>query len=125
MTSALIETPYRIAKKFAKNDGKDAVNEIALFDVKDLDGNVLLAAGTTIVAADAKRLAATKDLPDIRIRTRLTDVINYLDAYEEEQLTIGQANIEVDENGYFAEERSSIRVHGVPTIAETENIRLY
>ena len=45
-----------------------------------------------------------------------------MDAYEEEKLTIGQANIESDEKGYFIEERTSVRVHGVPSIADVNDI---
>ncbi len=117
-----IETPYRMAKKNAKNDGKDAVGEIALYDVKDDKGNVVVTAGSHMTEVDAKKLHSIQDLAEIRIKTHLTKKIEYLDAYEEERLTIGQANIELDEKGYFLRERESIRVHGVPTIAETEGI---
>jgi DNA-directed RNA polymerase subunit beta len=117
-----IETPYRLVKKNAKNNGKDAVGEIALYDIKDKSGSIIVSAGSTISESDAKKLASVQDLDEIRIKGRLTKTIEYLDAYEEEQLTIGQANIEADDNGYFVEERSSVRVHGVPSIAETDEI---
>ncbi len=117
-----IETPYRMVKKFAKNDGKDGVDEVALYDVKDKNGTVLLSAGTKISESDAKKLEKTEDLEQIRIKGHLTKKVEYLDAYEEEKLTIATANLDIDENGYIVEERASVRVNGVPTIADTEEI---
>ncbi len=116
-----IETPYRQVKTVAKNDGKDAVGEIAIFDIKDAK-KIIVQAGSVITEAQAKELKGVVDLEEMRIKPRVTTKVEYLDAYEEERLTIGQANIEVDENGYFTEERTSVRVHGVPSIAETNDI---
>jgi len=116
-----IETPYHLCKKFAKNDGKDAVDEFAWQDIKD-GTTVVVAAGKKISSEDAKRLQKVGDLKEIRIKTRITDKIEYLDAYEEDKLTIAQATIEKDDEGYFTEERASVRVHGVPSIAETIEI---
>ena len=117
-----IETPYRKVKKTVKNDGKEAVGEISLFDVKDAKGNKLISAGETFSAKAAKDLAKNHQLLEIRIKPRLTTEIIYLDAYEEEQLTIGQAGIETDDKGYFLTARSSVRVHSVPSIAATDEI---
>lgn len=117
-----IETPYRMVKKNAKNNGKDAVDETAVFDVKDSKGNIVVAAGEVITSAKAKELAKHEELLEIRIQPRVTNDIVYLDAYEEEQLTIGQANIEIDSEGHFVEQRSSVRVHSVPSIASTNEI---
>jgi DNA-directed RNA polymerase subunit beta len=117
-----IETPYRMVKRFAKNDGKDAVDEFALYDVKDAKGKVIVAAGANITASAAKDLQGVVDLDQIAIRPHLTSKIEYLDAYEEERLTIGQANIAVDDNGFFTEERTSARIHGTPSIADSTEI---
>ncbi|MCL5667086.1 MAG: DNA-directed RNA polymerase subunit beta [Patescibacteria group bacterium] len=117
-----IETPYRVVKKFAKNDGKDAAGEIALFDVKSQEGGILAAAGQAVSEKQAKDLAKHGEILEIRIKPRLTDKVVYLDAYEEEKLTIGQANIEVDGKGYFTAPRASVRVHTVPSIASTDDI---
>jgi DNA-directed RNA polymerase subunit beta len=103
-----IETPYRMVKRFAKNDGKDAVGEL------DLEGN-------EITAARAKELQKNGE-EQIRIKPRVTDEIKHMDAYEEERLIIGQANTALDENLHFVEKRTSVRVHGVPTIADTNDI---
>ncbi len=53
---------------------------------------------------------------------RVTDQIEYLDAYEEEHAVIAQATTPFDQNGYFLEERSSVRVRGEPSIAQTSDI---
>ncbi len=110
-----IETPYRMAKRVAKNDGKDAVDTIALYDIKDASGKVVVAADSTITAAQAKQLSAIKDLEKISVRPRLTNKIEYLDAYEEDKMIVAPA-------GYFTEERTSARIHGVPSIAESDEI---
>ncbi len=117
-----IETPYQMVKKFAKNDGKDAVNELALYDIKDASGNVIVEAGKTISESDAKKIAGIQDLDKIQVKPRLLNKVEHLDAYEEEKLTIGPANLQVDDNGYFVEERASVRVRGVPTISDTNEI---
>lgn len=117
-----IETPYQMVKKFAKNDGKDAVDEIARYDVKDSDGNVVVAADHKISESDAKKLAKIQDLDQIQIKGRLTGKVDHLDAYEEEKLTIGPANLKIDDKGYFIDERASVRVRGVPTISDTNEI---
>jgi DNA-directed RNA polymerase subunit beta len=117
-----LETPYQMVKKFAKNDGKDAVDEIALFDIKNSQGSVIVNAGEKITAALAKEIAKNDQLKEIRIKPRLTDKIEYLDAFEEEQLTISPAGIQTDENGYFVEPRSSVRIRSVPSVGFTDEI---
>lgn len=117
-----IETPYRLVKKSAKNNGKDAVGEVSLFDIKDETGVVIVAAGTLMTKEDASKLQEISSITDIRIKPRVTDTIEYMDAYEEERLTIGQANIEINDEGHFIDERTSVRVHGVPSIAATDEI---
>jgi DNA-directed RNA polymerase subunit beta len=117
-----IETPYQMTKKNAVNDGKDAVGEIAGIDLKDASGKVIVAMGEEITSDAAKKLKDVAGLEEIRVKTRLTDQIHHLDAYEEDHLTIGQASIDVDDKGYFVEERTSVRIHGVPGIGETTDI---
>src|SRR5258708_38129232 len=104
-----------MVKRVAKNNGKDAVGEIARYDVKDAKGQVVVSAGSVITADLAKKLSTILDLGDIAVKARLTKEIKHMDAYQEEKLTIGQANIETDNKGYFIEERTSVRVHGTPS----------
>lgn len=116
-----IETPYRMARKTALNDGKDAVGEISAQDVAH-NGKTVVKAGDEITAAIAKDLAKVPDLDEIKLKARLTDEIEYLDAFEEERMTIGQANVGVDEKGYFIPGRVPVRVRSVPSIGEAEEI---
>jgi DNA-directed RNA polymerase subunit beta len=55
-------------------------------------------------------------------KAKVTDELVYLDAYEEQFAIIAQANVEIDAEGYFTESRTSVRVHGEPSIAETSEI---
>jgi DNA-directed RNA polymerase subunit beta len=117
-----IETPYLRVKKNAKNDGKDAEGEIALYDVKDDNGQIVVSAGSKLSASDAKHLAKIITLKEIRIKPRLTRETVYYDAFEEEQMIIGQSGIEVTEEGYFVEQRAPVRVRAVPSIGSTDDI---
>lgn len=117
-----IETPYRMVKKAAKNDGKDAVGEISLYEVKDEKGKVVVAAGESITSGQAKDLAKNEQVLEIRIKPRVTDEVSYLDAFEEEGLIIGEAGIEIDEQGYFAQGRAAVRLHTIPSVYSTDDI---
>jgi DNA-directed RNA polymerase subunit beta len=55
-------------------------------------------------------------------RARVTNEVVYLDAYEEQAVVIGQATTKIDPDGYFVDERTSVRVHGEPSIAPTDEI---
>jgi len=55
-------------------------------------------------------------------RARMTDEIEFLDAHAEQFVVIAQASIATDDKGYFTEERTSVRVHGEPSIADTNEI---
>ena len=117
-----IETPYRKVLKNVANDGKAAVGKFALYDLKDASDKVVVTAGSEITKDAAHQLAENKALVQIRIKPIVTDEIVYLDAYEEQFTIISQASSPIDENGYFVDARSSVRVHGEPSIAETADI---
>ena len=116
-----VETPYRLARKTAMNDGKDAVGEISRVDVHN-GTKLVVKAGDEITASVAKELAKVAGLEEVLLKARLTEEIEYLDAFEEERMTIGQANVVVDEKGYFAPGRVPVRVRSVPSIGEAEDI---
>ncbi|MCB9126366.1 MAG: DNA-directed RNA polymerase subunit beta [Ardenticatenales bacterium] len=105
-----IETPYRKVLQQVANDGKAAVGERIRDEVVDPEsGATWLAAGDEIDDAMAAKLA-TLDRPMIKIVPRVSDEIVYLTADEEEQYTIAQANAKVDEQGYFVNDRASVRI---------------
>ncbi len=116
-----VETPYRVVRNTAKNDGKDAVGETVRQDVT-YNGKTIVTAGRVITHAQATELKGYADIDTIKIRGRLTEEIEYLDAFEEEQFIIGQANVEVDKDGYFVPGRVPVRIHSVPSIGEAEDI---
>ncbi len=117
-----IETPYQKVTKQVLNDGKSAVGQTAVIDLKGSDDQVVVAVGSEITKDAAVKLQANKALPTLRIKPFVTKQIEYLDAYEEQFAVIAQANVLMDENGYFVEERTSVRVHGEPSIAESSEI---
>jgi DNA-directed RNA polymerase subunit beta len=117
-----IETPYRKVLKKVANDGKTAAGYIALADMPTASGEVIVKAGEEITKEAAKKLGENKDLKEVLIRSVVTSEIEYLDAYEEERVVIAQATVLFDEKGHFTEERTSVRVHSEPSIAETSDI---
>src|SRR3989344_2557323 len=52
----------------------------------------------------------------------VTDTIDYLDAFEESQFIIAQANTPYDENGILTSQRVSVRIHGEPSMAPVAEI---
>lgn len=103
-----IETPYR--KVINALPAKDTVGHTAAINLEDEDGRVIVKAKSKITASDAKKLANVKSRKTWPIRARVTDKIEYLDAYEEEKAIIAGAGNKVDKDGYFVEERVSARV---------------
>jgi DNA-directed RNA polymerase subunit beta len=117
-----IETPYRKVIKEMPNDGSTAVGQTSIHDLKDEAGNVVVSAGEKITDEAAKKLVKNTGIGMIRIKPFVTKEIVYLDAYEEEQTMIGQANTPFDENGYFTVDRISVRIHGEPSIGDTNDM---
>ena len=101
-----IETPYmKVINAVAP---AKSVGEIARKQVKDAKGTVLVKAGDTITAAQAKALEkAGEDL--VPVRARVSKEVVYLDAFGEENMVIAPANTKYDENGYFLEKVVSAR----------------
>jgi DNA-directed RNA polymerase subunit beta len=116
-----IETPYRKVLKQVENDGKSAVGHIAREDLK-VGGQVVVSAGQEISKDATRKLKENPELIQIKIKPILTDEIEYLDAYQEERKIIGQATAEFDDQEHFIHTRASVRVHGVPSIAQTADI---
>ncbi len=105
-----IETPYR--KVVSAATAKDSVGHIAAVDLENEKGKLIVKAGKTISAADAKKLAAEKHQVTWPVRARATREIVYLDASEEEKAVISSAGEEIDEKtGYFLSDRVSARAH--------------
>lgn len=104
-----IETPYR--KVINAVTAKDAPGHIAVEDLTDDKGKVLVKAGAKITAADAAKLAKVTAKTTWPVKAKVTDEVVYLDAYEEESAIIAGGGNETDDNGYFVQDRVSARSH--------------
>ncbi len=102
-----IETPYR--KVINAVTAKAAAGHIAVVDLEDQNGKVIVKKGVTISASDVKKLAAVKSQATWPVKAKTTTKIEYLDAAQEEQAVIAGAGNAIDQDGYFVEERVSAR----------------
>lgn len=104
-----IETAYR--KVINAATPKDIVGHIAYVDLEDESGKVLVKAGKTITKEDADKLAKVKNKVTWPVKAKVTNEVHYLDAADESVSIIAGAGNELDENGYFVDERVSARSH--------------
>ena len=104
-----VETPYR--KVINAVTAKDAVGHIAAVDLEDTEGKVIVKSGAKITETDAKKLATVEGQVTWPVKARVTSEVTYLDAAEEEASVIAGAGVPIDEDGYFADERVSARMH--------------
>ncbi|HMM42233.1 MAG TPA: DNA-directed RNA polymerase subunit beta, partial [Thermomicrobiales bacterium] len=111
-----IETPYRRVYSLVElrnADGSPHEN-VALLPGRELSedvssGKVKLAAGTVLDDKTIDALVKT-DLAFVRVRPFVSGRIEYLDAHEEDQFTIAQANAPLTDDGYFVEELVASRL---------------
>ncbi len=115
-------TPFQAIIHDVKNDGKALINRIALWDIKDAKGNVIVADKTLMTQKDAE--AVQKALSDkmINVRGFLAPNHDYFDAHQERVLTIAEAGTPVDSFGNFEDTRISARAWNEPTIAHINQI---
>jgi len=120
-----IETPFRKVYHDVVNEEKHTTNRIARVDIKDpKNKSVIVAQGEKITAAKAKELAKIKEIETVAIKPVVTDEIVYLDAFEEEKYNTTAATTLIDEDGYFINDFTDIRVKGEPTYDRVEKIDL-
>ncbi|KKW42808.1 MAG: DNA-directed RNA polymerase subunit beta [Candidatus Magasanikbacteria bacterium GW2011_GWA2_56_11] len=112
-----LETPYRKVLRTVPNDPKFTEGEIAREDIGSA-----AAAGEVITAEKAKKIAGLKDWTEIPVKPRVTHEIVYLNSFEEERVSTTSATVEIDEKGYFQEEKVAARVHGQPAVADVSVI---
>jgi len=104
-----IETPYRRVYNLIelRNPDGSPHDNVALLpdrilaeDVKV--GGSTLAAGTVLDEETIATLVSS-ELAFVRVKPFVSDKIEYLDAHEEDQFTIAQANAPLTDDGYFVE----------------------
>ena len=102
-----LETPYR--KVLNSVAAKDAANHIAAIDLEDESGKTIVKKGKTITPADVKKLVAVKNRATWPVKAKVTDEVVFLDASGEENAVIAGFGNNIDDNGYFVEDRVSAR----------------
>lgn len=109
-----IETPYRKVISKVPNDGESVVDEIAGQDITDEKGKVLVKAGSTFTKKDAATLKKSFKEEMVPVKAHVTSEITYLNAVQEGRYTTTPATTQLDENGYFVDERVPMRAGGEP-----------
>ncbi len=115
-----IETPYRRVINAVM--AKDAVGHIAAVNLEDDKGKVIVKKGSTITSETAKKLASVTTQITWPVKARVTSEVVYLDASEEEHAVIASAGEEIDENGYFVQERVSVRKDLMASEADADDV---
>jgi len=108
-----IETPYHSIIHEVVNDGKSTIGHHVFKDIIAPGSNkVLISAGTLIDDNFAESLAKYKEISIIPVKAKITNKIDYLDAYGEENMLIAQPNIPRDEEGTITVEKVIAREGG-------------
>lgn len=117
-----IETPYRKIIKEVDNDPKYTVGQIVREDVVDPKTNkVILKKGDKITKESAQILAKS-GVKKVLVKPRVSDQIDYFDAFSEDRITTVPATVKVDNDGYFIDQWVEARVGQKPTIVEIDSV---
>ncbi|HEY2004356.1 MAG TPA: DNA-directed RNA polymerase subunit beta [Candidatus Saccharimonadia bacterium] len=103
-----IETPYRMVINEVPVD--KGAGEIARSSHKHGD-SVIVKSGETVTDAHIKKLQKA-GIETIKIKTRATDQVQWLDASDEEQAVIAGYGVSIDDHGFFNEARVAARLKG-------------
>jgi len=103
-----VETPYRKVIHEVPNSAATLVGRMILEDIVDDESSLVARSGTPATEGIAQKIAS---LPKqtIRVTPFVSNQIVYLTADEEEQYSIAQANVPLNENGEFVEERIEVK----------------
>ena len=115
-----VETPYR--RVINAVTAKDAAGHIARVDLENEKGKIIVKAGKTISATDAKALAAVKEQVTWPVRACVSSEVVFLDASEEERAIIASSDSEFDDKGYFVDERVSARKYLQSTEVDADDV---
>ena len=105
-----IETPYRPVLRELPKKSRELTGRVLTDDVRDGGNKVIGRAGAQIDAELAKALANAKE-DTIAVHSFASRETVYLDADQEEQFHIAQANTKSDEHSNIVDERVEVR-HG-------------
>jgi DNA-directed RNA polymerase subunit beta len=117
-----ILTPFRKVEHLVPNNGKSAINRIALWDILGDDGKVVVKDKELINEKLAKELTTKTSEKNVLVRGFLSPDYDYFDAYQERKLVIAEANTRTDEFWNFLSTRLSARANSEPTIAYIKEV---
>ncbi len=104
-----LETPYRKVINALPTD--QLLGEISSINYEDKDGKIIVKKDKIIKKDDLIKLKKITDRLTWPIKARVTDEIEYLDADQESSVVIAGIGAEIDEKGYFKDERVSARIN--------------
>lgn len=118
-----IETPFRKVIHDLKNDPKVTLDEIIREDIIDpINQKIIIKAGEKIDKQKAEKLQQIKSLTTLPIKPRVTNEIEYLDAFTEERAVTTAATTPINDQGYFDEDFAEMRIHGRPSFDHVSKI---
>lgn len=117
-----ITTPFRKIEHIVKNDEKSLVNRILLTDLLDEKGKVVVPEKVLITEDLAKEITKKIKADTIEVRGFLSSDYEYVDAFEERDLVIAEANTETDAYGNFLDTRLSARKSSEATIVYVREV---
>jgi len=115
-----IETPYR--KVINAVTAKNAAGYVAAVNLENEKGKVIVKAGAKITAESAGKLAAVKNQVTWPVKAKVTNEVLYLDASEEQGAVIASAGEAFDKDGYFVNDRVSVRRHLIAGEADSHEV---
>jgi len=118
-----LETPYRRVTTKVKNTEKELVGEILRGDLTAPESDKVIATDGTKIEKDlAKEISKVKEIEEVLVKPHVTNEIDYVDAFTEERKITCAATAEIDENGYFQDERLPVRKYSHPAVEFIHNI---
>ncbi|HOZ44889.1 MAG TPA: DNA-directed RNA polymerase subunit beta, partial [Candidatus Dojkabacteria bacterium] len=102
-----LEAPYRRVSNKVKNNKKDLINRILAEDVKKIAKK-----DSFINEKLAEEISKDKAVKEIAVKPFVTDIVEYLDAMEEEKFHIGPAAFSKDEFGNILDTLVPVRFKG-------------
>lgn len=117
-----METPYRKVIHELSSKAKELEGCILRENVKDASGKLIASKGETVTKQLADKISKSKDIKKVLVKSHVSKMIDYIDAFTEEQYISVSANVEINEDGYFLEEEIAARVKGKPSVVSVEKV---
>ncbi len=106
-----LEAPYRRVLKCLKNNKTVLEGRIVAEDIKD--GKKIVAKAETVIdKALAEKIAAVKEIKEVKVKPFISDEVVYFDAMDEEGFYISSATVKTDEKGNITDKLVPVRHKG-------------